>query len=211
MVEVAGIDRRVGIIGPKIFYYDFNGRKDIINMVGGSICISKGTSTHLELDRIEITDYGPSDFGEVDWVEGSCMMVRRQVFEQIGLLNSNYFAYWEETDFCRRARRKGWRVARADNDVLAGIRRTAQLLRDGRIVICGGCGDAIREFGAYCWDQRAVGDRVKKEHDHAMDEIRYFASQVHEAGRLFCAVCGAGAVLGHCPSFFERGSLDGAI
>ena len=38
------------------------------------------------------------------------MMVRRQVFEQIGLLNSNYFAYWEETDFCLRAKDKGIKI-----------------------------------------------------------------------------------------------------
>lgn len=79
-------------------------------------------------------------------------------------------------------RRKGWRVVKAENDVLAGLRLTAELLRQGRLVICQGCDDAIREFGLYCWDERAVGDRVKKEHDHAMDEIRYFAATV-AAGR----------------------------
>lgn len=70
---------------------------------------------------------------------------------------------------------RGWRVEKADNDVLAGIRVTAELLRRGRIVICQPCRDAIREFSLYCWDEKAVGDRVKKSNDHAMDEIRYFA------------------------------------
>ena len=84
--------------------------------------------------------------------------------------------------FMELLRRKGWRVVKAENDVLAGIRLTAELLRQGRLVICQGCDDAIREFGLYCWDERAVGDRVKKEHDHAMDEIRYFAATV-AAGR----------------------------
>ena len=37
------------------------------------------------------------------------------------------------------------------------------------------CADSIREFSLYCWDQRAVGDRVVKRFDHAMDDIRYFA------------------------------------
>ena len=41
---------------------------------------------------------------------------------------------------------------------------------------------AIREFGLYRWEDQAEGqDRVRKEHDHAMDEIRYFAATV--AGR----------------------------
>lgn len=72
-------------------------------------------------------------------------------------------------------REEGWPVARADNDVVSGIRVTADLLRRGRLVICAPCRDAVREFSLYCWDQRAVGDRVVKRFDHAMDDIRYFA------------------------------------
>jgi hypothetical protein len=45
-----------------------------------------------------------------DWVSGASMMIRRQVFEQIGLLDEGYFMYFEETDFCFRAKRAGWEV-----------------------------------------------------------------------------------------------------
>ena len=63
--------------------------------------------------------------------------------------------------------------------VLRGEVTTAELLRTGRLVICPGCGDAIREFGLYRWDTSAGGrDQVCKEHDHAMDDIRYFAVTV---------------------------------
>ena len=54
------------------------------------------------------------------------------------------------------------------------------------------CRDAIREFGLYCWDERATGDRVRKEHDHAMDDIRYFAATV--AARRAYGGVGAWAV-----------------
>lgn len=80
--------------------------------------------------------------------------------------------------FIELLRRRGWTVEKADNDVLAGIRTTAELLRKGELVICTPCADAIREFSLYCWDEKAVGDRVKKVHDHAMDDIRYFAASV---------------------------------
>ncbi len=84
--------------------------------------------------------------------------------------------------FCETLRRRGWRVQKADNQVLSGIRLTARLLKDGKLVICRGCADAIREFGLYRWDDKHQGqDQVRKEHDHAMDEIRYFAATV--AGR----------------------------
>lgn len=81
--------------------------------------------------------------------------------------------------FLETLRREGWNVRKADNEVLSGIRRTADALKRGEIVICEACEDAIREFGSYCWDLAAGDrDRVRKEHDHAMDEIRYFVATV---------------------------------
>ena len=81
--------------------------------------------------------------------------------------------------FCETLRRKGWRVVKAENNVLSGIRLTARLLKSGKLVICRGCEAALREFSLYRWDDRSQGqDQVRKEHDHAMDEIRYFAATV---------------------------------
>jgi N-acetylglucosaminyl-diphospho-decaprenol L-rhamnosyltransferase len=45
---------------------------------------------------------------EVGWVSGAVMMIRREVFEAIGLMDESYFLYFEETDFSLRARRSGW-------------------------------------------------------------------------------------------------------
>ncbi|MCI8539457.1 MAG: PBSX family phage terminase large subunit [Oscillospiraceae bacterium] len=81
--------------------------------------------------------------------------------------------------FIEVLRRKGWRAVKADNDVLAGIRLTASLLRNGTLKIGPGCTDSLREFQMYSWDERFGGqDQVKKEFDHAMDDIRYFAATV---------------------------------
>ena len=84
--------------------------------------------------------------------------------------------------FIEVLRRDGLRVVKAENNVLSGIRTTAELLREKKLVICRGCDDALREFQLYCWADRGGQDRVRKEHDHAMDEIRYFAATV-AAGR----------------------------
>ncbi len=43
-----------------------------------------------------------------DWVSGGCMLVRREVLEQIGLFDEGYFLYFEEVDLCLRAARAGW-------------------------------------------------------------------------------------------------------
>ena len=81
--------------------------------------------------------------------------------------------------FMEVLRRRGWQVMKADNDVLSGIRLTSDALKDGRIIICEGCDDCIREMDEYVWDLRdGQKDRVKKENDHAMDDMRYFVSTV---------------------------------
>ncbi len=92
--------------------------------------------------------------------------------------------------FIEVLRRKGWRVRKANNDVLSGIRLTSDALKDGGIVICEGCEDCIREMDEYVWDlSSGAKDRVKKEHDHAMDDMRYFVSTVLQGGAKGFAAC----------------------
>ena len=99
--------------------------------------------------------------------------------------------------FIELLRRRGHRVKKANNDVLAGIRMTADLLKTGKLVICQNCGDCLREMELYTWDPECQGkDRVRKEHDHAMDDMRYFAATVlgRQAGGF--AACSVARRLG---------------
>ena len=64
--------------------------------------------------------------------------------------------------FIEVLRRKGWTVVKADNDVLSGIRLTSDALKEGKIVICEGCNDIIREMDEYVWDLGSGGkDRIQ--------------------------------------------------
>ena len=81
--------------------------------------------------------------------------------------------------FIETIRRHGrYIVIPAENNVINGIRVTATLLQSGRILLHESCTDSLREFAAYCWDDGAQQDKVIKENDHAMDDIRYFAATV---------------------------------
>ena len=76
-------------------------------------------------------------------------------------------------------RRQGvFRVRKAKNAVLPGIQQVARLLKEGRLLIGEGCKNTIREFSQYVWQEGQ--DAPKKENDHAMDDIRYFAMTVME-------------------------------
>ncbi len=74
--------------------------------------------------------------------------------------------------------RAGFPTEKADNNVLSGIRITASYLKSGRIRICRGCDDAVREFSQYQWDDSSAGEAPLKLNDHAMDDIRYFAAGI---------------------------------
>ena len=69
-------------------------------------------------------------------------------------------------------------MRKARNEVLPGIRLVASLLKAGILQIGPECKDTIREFGLYRWDDGGEKDSVVKEHDHAMDDIRYFCASV---------------------------------
>lgn len=91
--------------------------------------------------------------------------------------------------FIQALSREGYNVERADNDVLSGIRVTADMLKSRKLVICENCEDCLREIELYCWDEKSGGrDAPKKENDHAMDDMRYFAmSLARESSDSFFA------------------------
>jgi GT2 family glycosyltransferase len=60
--------------------------------------------------RYNLTYLDPDELSEVDALSGSCMMVRRQVLEQVGFLDEDYFMYGEDLDWCFRMRQGGWRI-----------------------------------------------------------------------------------------------------
>lgn len=105
LVEPLEADAGVGISTPKILYYT---PPDRIWFAGGEVFLGRGTARHI---GIRETDRGQYDVErDTDYATGCALMARREVFEQVGLLDPGYVAYFEDTDFCMRARRAGWRV-----------------------------------------------------------------------------------------------------
>ena len=78
---------------------------------------------------------------------------------------------------CIRRHRR-FRVSKADNDVVSGIRRTGAALSQGQLMFSDRCRDIIREFSLYRWSDKGSGDFPVKENDHAMDDMRYFVSYI---------------------------------
>jgi len=96
-------DTKVAITTSKIFYQD---RKEIIWYAGANFNKFSGESIHLGEGQVDSEEF--SETKEVERASGCSMMVKREVFEEIGLLDDKYFLLFEESEFCWRARAKGY-------------------------------------------------------------------------------------------------------
>ena len=108
----------VGILGPRILNSDgtvqgsargfptgvtgFFGRSSILSRIFPSNSITRKNVLTWKADRHPTVD--------VDWVSGAVMVVRREAFQDVGLLDEHFFMYWEDADWCRRMWQKKWRV-----------------------------------------------------------------------------------------------------
>jgi GT2 family glycosyltransferase len=108
LVMKAETDTFSGFIGPKIYYYNFNNRKDIISQCGGEIDFWKGESQHIGDKEIDFGQYEKEC--DVDYITGACLFFRSSLIMEIGLLNASYFLYWEEADWCQRGKRAGYKI-----------------------------------------------------------------------------------------------------
>jgi PBSX family phage terminase large subunit len=79
--------------------------------------------------------------------------------------------------FITELNNRGYKTMKADNSVEDGIRLVSTLLNTGKIVFSQSCINTIKEFASYIWDAKAADrgeDKPIKQHDHAMDAVRYF-------------------------------------
>lgn len=75
-------------------------------------------------------------------------------------------------------RHERFSVIPAKNEVLNGIRRVSSLLAQDMLLFSSSCNGILQEFTLYCWEENGITDTPRKEHDHAMDDMRYFVSTI---------------------------------
>ena len=97
-------DKTIGITGSKLFY---PGRKQIQH-AGGFITTPQALPGHFGLREADLGQY--DELKEVDYVIGASLALRREVIEQIRLMDEGFFLYFEECDYCLQAKRAGFRV-----------------------------------------------------------------------------------------------------
>lgn len=117
LVEFADAHKEIGICTPKVLNRDGTLQKQCRRSFATPwdlFCYFSGLSSLFPKSslfaRYLVTYRGEDETHAVDAVSGSCMLIRREVLDQIGLLDERFFAYQEDADFCFRAKRAGWQV-----------------------------------------------------------------------------------------------------
>lgn len=103
----------VGIVGGRLINPDGSPRRAAFRFPSVLSELENGLSLGVVsrvLRRWIVAPPAPEHACPVDWVSGASMMVRREVFDAIGLMDEEYFLYFEETDFCWRAHKAGWAI-----------------------------------------------------------------------------------------------------
>jgi GT2 family glycosyltransferase len=108
MLKVAESDECIGIVGPKVYYYDF---PLLIQSAGAQVNMWTGRASLIGASQQDTGQYDRQR--EVDYLLGCCLLVRTAVVRTIGLFDEAYFCYWDETDYCVRARKAGYKLAYA--------------------------------------------------------------------------------------------------
>ena len=94
--------------------------------------------------------------------------------------------------FIAELRKRGYKVLKANNDVLDGIRLVGMLLNLELLKFASSCTETIKEFASYIWDEKALErgeDKPVKQHDHSCDAVRYFVSSLLMPSLPFMAHC----------------------
>jgi len=108
----------IGIVSPKIYYYPgFEFHKNryrkndlgrVIWYAGGKIDWNNILGQHIGIDKVDKGQF--NRIGQVELATGCAMLVKKEVFKKIGLLDERFFIYLEDLDFSYRARRKGFKL-----------------------------------------------------------------------------------------------------
>lgn len=100
LVELMESDEKIGIVSPMIL----TGETSKVWFSGGKINWLKMKTEHQENNLKE-------NYFHSDYITGCAMMIKKEVFRKIGLLDEDYFLYWEDADFSVRAKRAKYKLA----------------------------------------------------------------------------------------------------
>lgn len=112
--------KNFSLVSPKIYFapgYEYHldrySKKElgqVLWFAGGKMDWANIYGSHIGVDEVDHKQYDSIN-DNVDFLTGCCLLIKRQVFDQIGLLDERFFMYLEDADFCQRAKKYGFKMA----------------------------------------------------------------------------------------------------
>lgn len=101
-------DKEIAAVGPRILR-----REDTSTIFtdGEKLYFDEKCTTEHKNSWLKDEDTPEGIDFEIDYIDGSCLLLRSTAIEDIGMLPEDYFLYFEETHWCFEAKRKGWKLA----------------------------------------------------------------------------------------------------
>lgn len=105
IVSVAESDKKIGIAGPIIYFYD---KPDHINSAGSKVNWLMNKGNYLGYNEKDGGQFGDKPY-KVDYVSGACLLIKKEVIDKMGLIPEEYFLYYEDTDWNFQAKKAGYK------------------------------------------------------------------------------------------------------
>ncbi|MGL4873342.1 MAG: glycosyltransferase family 2 protein [Clostridium sp.] len=105
LVQTAVKDKNIGVIGGKINYFS---EKDKIWYAGGKVNTFTARTKHIGVDELDKGEYDKET--ETEYVTGCMMLVPSKVIKEVGMMEEDYFLYYEETDWNIKIKNSGYKI-----------------------------------------------------------------------------------------------------
>jgi len=116
LIEFLEQHPKAGIVAPQLINSDGSIQRScrkfptFIAMLYELLGLSRMFPTHPIFGSYKMLDFNHDELREVDQPEGACLLLRRQVIEEVGVLDEGFFMLFEEVDWCYRIKEAGWQI-----------------------------------------------------------------------------------------------------
>jgi len=111
---------KAGVVAPQLLNTDGSIQRScrafptflgmVFELIGLSRMFPAGSSYGQKFREYKMLDWNHDDERQVDQPEGACLMIKRQLLDEIGTLDEGFFMLFEEVDWCFRAKKAGWEI-----------------------------------------------------------------------------------------------------
>lgn len=118
LVDAANRDEHAGLISPRLEWPDVKPQESCFKFHSPISELISSATTGLITQLFKpfvVAQKVREENAYYDWTSFACVLIKSRVFKNIGLLDEGYFMYYEDVDFCSRAKHVGWKVLNVPN------------------------------------------------------------------------------------------------